>query len=464
VLLAFAVLYLPLEEFLLKWLPVDATGYALLRLAFEGVLVAAALALAAGHIVRTGRLGATPLDGPLLLFALLASASLAASEGSWLRGALNLRVLLRYVAVFYLAAYLGPGARERRRLLVLLLAGGAFQALLGIAQHLAGGASEFWLPRAERLEVLGLRREFAAAGGGLERGAALGTTDHSVAFALLLLVTGTLAASAGLAGAARTRAGRLALGGTAALAALGILASYARACLFAYALALVVLAWRERRGAVFARLRPWLLLATPLGLAALLIVRGAEAGFVREREVRVDPLASVSALFTREYLATAEASRLWVLCDVGAEVVRSAGWLGFGPDEEHAKRELMRTGGAALQRLAAYRAFEDVYWVALFAYYGFLGAGAFLFLLLRLGVMAWRVHGAARDGWERAAAGALAALWVALLPLSFLAPTLDFRTFAFPLWLLAGLSAGASAAEPGAAAARARAGILPSPA
>ena len=436
--LLFGTAYLPLEEFLLKWAPGGALGYAVFRLAFEALLYAAVASVAAARLVRGLRLRATPIDAPLAAFVALAACSLFLSQGSLVSGLVNLRVLLRYVAVYYLAAWLELGALERRRVLSLLLVSAALQGALGFVQHLQGGASEFWLPRPERIEVGGVAREFAAAHGGLEQGAVIGTTDHSVAFALFLLVAGTLAGALYLAGAARGRLERALLGGVLLLAVGGIVFSYVRACLFALAIALVFLAWSERRGAPLRRLAPVLLLLAPLGVAALLL-EGGGGVFVREQETRVSPLASVEALFTSEYLQSAESSRLWVLRDVGGAIARSAGWLGFGPDEEHVKDELLRTGGAALHRMIAYRAFEDVYWVALLAYYGFLGLAAFLVLLARLGPAAWRQRAAARDPWERAAAATLLALLGVVVPLGFLEPTFDFRTFAFYFWLLAGL-------------------------
>src|SRR5206468_3627142 len=83
-------------------------------------------------------------------------------------------------------------------------------------------------------------------GGGLEQGSVLGTTDHSVAFALFLLVSGTLAAAFLVTGGARGPRGRAWLALVVCLAFLGILFSYSRACLLAFALALGALVWMER--------------------------------------------------------------------------------------------------------------------------------------------------------------------------------------------------------------------------
>jgi len=453
-LLSFAVVYLPLEEFLLKWAPGGSVGYAGLRLAFEGLLALAVGSLIAGRVVRALPLRATPLDVPLLAFAALALASLFLSDGSVLSGLINLRVLLRYLAVFYLVVYLDLAPAERRRVLALFLCSAALQAGLGSVQFLQGGASEFWLPRSDLTAVAGVTHDFAALDGGLEQGAVLGTTDHSVAFALFLFVAATLAAALLVTGAVRGWVGAL-CAGLIGLALAGIVFSYVRSCLFGLGLTLLVLAWRERRSAPMRRLLPPLALLAPVLLGLVLLVPRGDVEFVREKETHVSPLESVGALFTSEYLEASEGSRLWVLRDVGAEIARSAGWLGFGPDEEHAKECLLRSGGASLHRLVAYRAFEDVYWVALLAYYGFLGLFVFLVVLARLVPAARRARDAA-DPWERAIGHTLFALLLALVPLSFLTPTLDFRTFAFPFWMLAGMvvARAAPAAAPARAAAR----------
>jgi hypothetical protein len=441
--LTFAVVYLPLEEFLLKWAPGGSLGYALLRMAFEGLLFLAVGTLVAGRVVRGLPLRATPVDLPLLAFAALALASLLLSDGSVLSGLINLRVLLRYVAVFYLVVYLDLAPAERRRVLALFLCSAALQGGLGIVQFAQGGASEFWLPRSDLTAVAGVAHDFAALVGGLERGAVLGTTDHSVAFALFLLVAATLAAALLATGAVRGRAAVL-CAGLIAVALAGIVFSYVRSCLFGLGLTLLVLAWRERRSAPVRRLLPALALLAPVLLGLVLLAPRGDVEFAREKETHVSPLESVAALFTSEYLQASEGSRLWVLRDVGAEIARSAGWLGFGPDQEHVKQRLLRSGGASLHRLIAYRAFEDVHWVALLAYYGFLGLAAFVFLLLRLLGAALRARAAASEPVERALAAVLVALLVLVFPLSFLAPTLDFRAFAFPFWLLSGLVLGAA--------------------
>jgi len=444
--LLFAVLYLPLEEFVLKWAPGGDLGYVLLRLAFEGLLWGTLLVLAAAHRVRGLALPRTPIDGVLALFVVLCTCSLLVSEGERLQGFVNLRVLLRYVAVYYVVVLLGPGPRERRLLVGALLGAALFQGLVGLLQHAQGGAGAFWLPRGS-LRVGGVGREFAALSGGLEQGAVLGTTDHTVAFALYLWIAATLAACLLVIGGPRRALSNAGLALLVVLALVAIVFSYVRSCLFALVLALALLLWLERRRPRVARHAPTLLVLGALGLAALaLLPRGAGGAFAREKETRVGALESVEAVFTQEYLRSARSSRLWVLTEVGGEIARSAGWLGLGPDEEHVKERLLQSGGAALHRLIAYRAFEDVYWVALLAYYGYLGVLVFALLLARLAGLARRAlaadaRGGTSDPWDRALARALFLVLLLTVPLGFLAPVFDFRTFSFSFWLLAGLVA-----------------------
>jgi len=439
--LVFLTVYLPLEEFLLKWLPLGETGAALSRLFGEALLYGALAAVVAAYRLRGLALPSTPIDRPFALFCGLALASLVLGGGGWLAGLVNLRVLVRYVAAFYLAVYLCLERAELRRLVLLLVVGALVQAVLGIGQHLAGGAGEFWLPRYAELELGGVEREFTALTGGIERGAALGTAAHSVAFALVLLAGGILAAALALVSPRRA----LSLGAVALACALGILFSYSRATLLAFGLALFVLLVLLRRRRVAVRVLALGALFGPalLGLWLLLAPASSPTGFVKEKEVSVSPLASLAQLFTPEYQARAESSRLWILRDVGGELVENAGLLGFGPDEQHAKERVLASGGAALARLAAYRAFEDVYWVAVLAYYGFLGLCAFVWVLVRLAASARALWRTAAEEWELALAAAALSLLAATLPLTFLVRTFEFRAFAFDFWLLAGLVVGA---------------------
>lgn len=441
-LLAALVLYLPLEEFLLKWIPGE-TLHALLRLLPE-MLLGAALALrVAGRVVRGLPWPRTPIDLPLVAFAALALLSLFVSGGAWLDGLVNLRVLLRYVAATYLVCLARPDERARRVLLGLVLAGALLQVACGFLQKAQGGPGEFWLPRSASLELAGYARDVAVLSGGIERGAVLGTTDHSVAFALFLLVAAAVAGARLVAGPTR-RPGLLVA--VLALCGAGILLSYARSCLLGYLLVLGVLAvWRWRAPTVRRAVAFGATLA-PLALGLLLTLPVLpRTGFAKEKETEVTPLESLTAVFQPEYLEAARSARLWVLVDVGATIVRETGWIGLGPDVEHVREQLLDAGGAALSRLVAYRALEDVYWVALLAYYGFVGLALFLALLWGLVGPVRRVASAGEGAWTRTAALALGALLVVVVPLSFLAPTFDFRTFAFYFWLLAGLVLAADA-------------------
>jgi len=440
--LVFLAVYLPLEEFLLKWVPLDPTGTAILRLGGEVLLYGALAGVVVAYKLRGLALPRSPIDRPLAAFAAVALLSLVLSGGSWLAGLVNLRVLLRYAAAYFLAVYLVLERGERRRLLRLLVLGAALQGVLGVVQYASGGASEFWLPRYSDLELAGIQREFTALTGGLERGAVVGTAAHSVAFALVLLAGGLLALALALA-RRRGTAGLVTVG---ALCGVGIYFSYSRATLLVYALGAAALLFLMRRTFPVARaFGIALVLGLPLGALALLVgpttLGGATQGFVKEKEVAVSPLESLGQLLSEQYLEHAQVSRLWILRDVGSEVVKGAGLVGFGPDEEHAKEQVQVAGGAGLARLVAYKAFEDVYWVALLAYYGFLGLALFAAVLWKLAASARALLRAAVDEAELALGAAALALVLVVVPLSFLVRTFEFRAFAFDFWLVAGVVA-----------------------
>lgn len=456
-LLAAVALYLPFEDFLLKWLPVGEPFYSLARLLSEGLVYALLLAVLLGRLARDLPLARTPIDRPLLAFLALALASMLLSRAPLFNELIHLRALVRYVAVFYLVVLLRPGAREIERLLVALVAVAALEGALALLQHSADGPGAFWLPRASELEVGGFRKEFTVLTTGIERGAAIGTLGHSVAlalFALVALVLGLALALSGVAAARRIAALALPLAGIA------LLYSYSRAALLAGALALVPLFWLLRREPAARGLLRAGALCAPLALAGVLLLGGSgePRGFARAKESYVDPLENLEQLAAAELLGEARGSRAWVLFDVGREILAGAPPLGYGPDEERAKLAILESARVPLHRLIAYRAFEDVYWVALLAYYGLFGLAAFAWLLGTLFATARRVLARADDALSRGIAAAFAALWLVTIPLTFVVRTFEFRSFAFGFWLLAGLVALADARADVRRDSRARAG------
>ncbi len=433
------VLYLPFEDFLLKWLPVSEPVYSLSRLASEACLYGLLATEVLLHLMRGARLPRTRLDLPLALFFLAALLSIACSQAPVLGGLINFRTLVRYVAVFYLVVFLAPSERDTRTILAILVSCALLQGLLAIVQHLQGGPVPFWLPRASELEIAGYRKEFTVLGGGIEPGAVIGTLGHSVALALFLLVSATLGAALFLVREERSGRSTLAFLAWATGCALGVLFSYSRGAVIALFLAWGVLLFllRDRPGPR-AVLR-YSVLLFPIALPFAWLASGSRSEAADPAASGAGALGHLSGALGEEALARQEHSRGWILFDVGAAVLEAARPLGFGPDERHAKERLLESARVPLHRLATYRAFEDVYWVALLAYYGFVGVGLLLWTLARLFSLGREAVRRGGSELTRALGATLCALLLVTVLLSFLVRTFEFRAFAFSFWLLAAL-------------------------
>lgn len=466
-------LYIPMEDFLLKWLPVSDVAYSVARQASEAVIYGLLLAVVAGRLSEGRFLRKTPADVPLAVFLGLALTSLVVNDGDLLTGAVTVRTLLRYVALFYAVVNLPVSDRQVRVLVSLIVATGLAQCGLGVWQFLQGGPGQVWLPRATALEVGGVERNFSILEGGVELGAVIGTFGHSVSMALYLMVCAAIVVSLIFngGGPGRRLAPPPALFVVLAVVVGGLLLTYSRSTFLCVLAGCALVAyWRRRRRGL---LKPLLVVSGAALVLAVILSVSDEVGAVRVKETRVNPLQNIRMATNPEVLQGGFANtRVWMIREVGGTVLSSVSAVGYSPDPETARRGLVRESEGALKRLLTFEPIEDVFWVAMLSYYGLLGVGAFAWLLARLYRASRELMDWERDFWTRTVATSTAVLIVMLVPLTFMVRTFEFRSLAFYLWLLAGLTVhryvrGGTADDPGeeapATGLASRAGDPPSP-
>lgn len=151
--------YLPLEEFILKWLPVSDSALLMLHQVPDMLLGAVALLVLGDRLVRFRGLRGFGLvfDWMIGLFLVSATVSLLLNPGAsivqWLA---SLKALLRYLLLAYIVNSYSVSRRDRKRLVSVLVAGVWIQIVLGLTQF-AGG-----LPMRD---FLGARSSTAQIGG-----------------------------------------------------------------------------------------------------------------------------------------------------------------------------------------------------------------------------------------------------------------------------------------------------------
>jgi hypothetical protein len=147
--LAILALIIPLEPFILKFIPDDIYIYARY---FSESLIYLLLAVAVVRRILKGKgLLRTPIDLPFAGFLLVALASLVVNAVPMGIGLLGLRQIIRFILLYYAAVWLEVDSAYIRRLMVMMFGVVVLECLLGIVQAATGGAlDEFLLPSERR--------------------------------------------------------------------------------------------------------------------------------------------------------------------------------------------------------------------------------------------------------------------------------------------------------------------------
>lgn len=142
--------YIPFEPFLLKFVPDEI--YVFVRYFSELMIYVMILRLLAGKFFKGVKFKKTPLDWPFILFFTTALASMVLNFVPLAEGLLGLRMLIRFILVFYLMAYLRPSKKFIKILITALLLIVFFQALLGGLQTFVGySLDNLLLPSQEKI-------------------------------------------------------------------------------------------------------------------------------------------------------------------------------------------------------------------------------------------------------------------------------------------------------------------------
>ena len=424
----FLVVYLPLEEFLLKWWPLSDIAFLMLR-QLPDALVVALLMWTWGCSVLLGR--RVPCIGGLADIALLSFFTAAilsalinhANPGSV---AVNIKALLRYIALVYSLVALRPAPGELRFLFRLLMFGVGLQVVVGIVQLLGGIDVRNFLAGRNTVEsLLGFQTRFT---GTRYPGVndLMGTMGNTINFAMFLLV-GLVVWIVQY----RTRP----IGywfGVAILLWLMLLTGSRSVFLVA---GLVVLVHQLKHYP-----RPTLLLVL-VGPALLLIFSD---GSVPQAQTPLNNF-NFAFMFTSDYIEMAKHQRLGVVLYVLPMWLYGPHFmLGYSADKAvfiqaflDSRYHAMAPGSFAGSLSGV---IEDVYWGALLVYYGLLGVVLFLTFYFGVARRVFRFARRADQPLLRQLGEVSGLLILASLPLNMLNQAFEIRQFSFYLWLFVGFS------------------------
>jgi hypothetical protein len=432
-LIGFFVVFMTMEDFLLKWLPVSETTYTYLRSASELVLYSIFFFVFVDKGLK-GRWQFTAVDKWFILLIALGAISTIRNGGEFAAGLINMKACFRYFAVFYILIHTSIPDKFKRNIILIMIGIAVVQTILGIYQHYFG-ISSFWLPRETRVQIGGISKTFRVLlNNGVEKGSSIGLFGHTVSMALYLFMTTSLLISIIYLNATKFLKKKY-LFVYLAIVIIGIFFTYSRAILLVVMLLYPLLLFIEKRYAKLSVTSVYLSIAVALYFSFSL---GLSNQDVDVKKVEVNPIENLRLLFTSNYVEKVQNSRLWIIGTVGNAIINDVNILGYGADEKVVKEKIAQ-GSSMLTKLTYYAAFEDTYWIAILSYYGIVGLLFFILILVRMYVMANYVYRYSTTDENRVLALTLKIIIVSTFLLTFIVRTFEFRTFAFYFFLFAGL-------------------------
>ena len=436
-------LYTPFEEFFLRWLP-DSAAVAL-RFVPEFILYILLFQVCGLKLLRGQPLKRTPIDWIVFAFFVATGISMVINDSSITQSVINMRTIWRYLSVFYVIVNIEISRSDLKRLLSGLRIVMIAQAILGSLQYFLpeGFNRAVFAPKGYSIGTYEAGSN-AAEAGAVKVGATYGTFSDPAILSAFMLIGLTL-----FFGTAYVSGGTLLpsikdWGGIGAL----LFATFATKKRAALALALLIpplVIFVYGRSKRLVNMGWFYGVVALIGVLAILAAGAASSSLsgVDEREQSVNLADYFLQVFTSEYwTASNEQARGWFMNTILHAVISTRSWFGFGPDAWGTLNsiEATLTDGNDMEKL--YRdapVFDDGFWFAFIAYFGFVGTAIYAFMMKRLyDASKWLARVSAEPEY-RTLGSTFATLVLITVLYTFVERTFRLRAFSFYFWLLAGL-------------------------
>jgi hypothetical protein len=438
--------YIPLERFITLQLP--DLSFMMAQVMGEVILLALLAGVVARRLAKRESCVSTPVDLALLAFVAVCVVSAFANGVAPQSAGYGIRIVLRYVVVFYALANGGFTRRQIRRFIGVFFAAVALQIAAGLLQTLTGGAAKDWFISTKEVSVGGTafsRGTESGAGEGLFT-VIFGTLEHynnyghfmSIGFVLAFALTGCRECF---------KAQRL-LRTIMALSLLCILLSFSRSSLLiAIVGTVVVLCARGKKGTALTIV--FLLLS---GLAAIVYMGIQFSG-------QDMPVYSTSFVyrwvrpFTPDRLALTDAGnyRLFLLLIVSVRAISMSPVIGLGPGTfgsvltKAGHAELYE--GLGMNYEYAGRFAADSNWTTIVAQTGVLGLLAFGAAVFGLAAYSSMVLKRGPSPMLRGLCLGQLAVSTVLILAAFFSSAFENRFTAYYFWVISGLTVALARAE-----------------
>ncbi|WP_299403274.1 hypothetical protein [Acaryochloris sp. IP29b_bin.148] len=436
-------MYTPFELFALKWLPSAISGP--LRFLPEVILYGLTAKVLGKRLFQNHHLQATPIDILLPFFFLSTFISIAINGSDLIPSIDNLRSLWRYLSVYYIVVNINISLEQLNLMLKGIKFVGLLQAVLAFFQYLLPvGFQQFFAPG--DFQVGDYERVSQAEAGKVKSGAVFGMfTNPSVLAAFLLFVIAITTSHIYIASPGWTNIVKLREYSSWALLVFGVFASKKRAPLvMVFLIPLIFLFFhnRIRRLLKIGWLYAAILFLVVLGV--LLLGTSVDTSFTSQDEAKgsINLASYLFQIFSPEYYEhSAESSRGWVIQTTISTLLKSGSWFGFGPDLENMRNIMfdLLTSASDRSKIFDLQPLEDVYWLAMLAYFGPIGLGIYSLILWRLfRIGRWLTLSSPLENY-RLLGSLFCTLIVVTILYNFVSRTLEFRPYSFYFWLTSGL-------------------------
>lgn len=419
--------YLPIEEFVLKWLPVGDQTYLMMRQIPDLLVFVSAILLIILQTYKSRRL---PMAGGwvdlyLLTFLLWAFFTVWFNSADVPLALANIKALVRYILIVYIVLIIEPTQRQIETIIRWLGYSIIIQFAIGIVQY-GGGiqARDFFSARQVTTTVAGLKTGFT---GDRFEGVndLMGTLGNTINYATFLIIGLGLWVTS-------PKLSRLKYWSGALFVMIFIISSGSRSAVIAGTALMFGHQWIVDGGKAMLR---QLGMVFPLMLVSLI--------FLIPYIATLDDAESFFFIFNDDYLEHAYNQRLGIALILGPQLLLNEHTLfGFSPDVyvfvDFVSKNLPMIPMVLLDELPFI--LEDVYWIALLVYYGGIGLILWCLFLFGMGKRIAYLRTHCRTPLTARLGTIALLLLIVAVPLNFLNQAFEVRQFSYYLWLLCGLA------------------------
>ncbi len=415
--------YLPLEDFVLRWLPFPKGFLIALRQAPEILVWIVALGAAALHLTKYGtiRVIGRRIDRFLIGFIAVGVGTMFLNHADVFAASVSLKALLRYIPLIYALIMLTPEDEQLARIPRVIIVAFGIQAVIGIMEWLGGQPVRGFFSVVHAwggYNIVGLAPDDLTL---MESYDINGTIARPVAYAYFVLVCLVV-------WVVRFQKRPWVYAGGVGMALLLTFQAHSRMAVFATILVVVMhqIAVRGLRRTI------WLTtLLLPL-VAAITLSMGTS---LTENLYFLD-------VFSAEYQENARTQRLGLILTFIPNLFNGGiTLLGHSSDVTIVAAAVGEHFNlSALLTYVFIYIVEDVYWLALLLYYGFIGFTCFVLFYGKLTALVVRLYRLAREGPAKQYALIAVLLMFLTIPLNGTNQTFEVRQYAYYLWMFVGIA------------------------